>query len=123
MPLLALVIDDSMVIRHTVARFLEKRGFDVQTATDGAMALEQLKTVRPDVIFTDLQMPRLGGYELIEALKANSETADIPVLILAAKPISGSTNEATEHSIIYKDMNIDAQLTQALDQLFPSLRS
>ena len=57
MPFLALVIDDSMLIRHTVCRILEKRGFTVETATDGAAALEVLKTFRPDVIFTDLQMP------------------------------------------------------------------
>jgi two-component system chemotaxis response regulator CheY len=120
MPLLALVIDDSMLIRHTLTHFLERRGFAVHTATDGVMALEKLKTLRPDVIFTDLQMPKLGGYELIEALKANAETADIPVLILAAKPLSESTNQAPAHSMIYKDLNIDAQLTRALDSLFPS---
>ncbi|HEY1940071.1 MAG TPA: response regulator [Candidatus Angelobacter sp.] len=117
---LAFVIDDSMLIRQTMRRFLEKRGFKVETATDGIAALEALKTCRPDVIFTDLQMPGLSGYELIDALKASSETAHIPVLILAAKPLSGDAQETSAHSMIYKDLNIDAQLKQALESLFPS---
>jgi CheY-like chemotaxis protein len=99
MPLLALVIDDSMLIRQIVCRFLEKRGLEVLTATDGITALETLRTVRPDVIFTDLQMPRLGGRDFIQALKANQATADIPVLILAAKPLAGSTLEAGNATI------------------------
>jgi CheY-like chemotaxis protein len=120
MPLLALVIDDSMLIRHTVCRILQKLGFAVETATDGADALEVLKTIRPDVIFTDLQMPRLSGYELIEALKNNAETAGIPVLVIAARLISGDAPETRAHSVIYKDLNIDVQLRQALESLFPS---
>ena len=84
--MLALVIDDSMLIRHTVCRFLETRGFKVETATDGIAALEALKTIRPDLILTDLQMPQLSGYQLIDTLKANDETAGIPILVLAAKP-------------------------------------
>ena len=120
MSLLALLIDDSMLVRHTVGRFLETRGFSVEVATDGVAALETLKTVRPDIIFTDLQMPRLDGYALIDALKANPETAEIPVLVLAAKPPSGGVKETGAHSIIYKDLNVEAQLIRALESLFPS---
>jgi CheY-like chemotaxis protein len=119
MSLIALLIDDSMLIRHTVGRFLESRGFSVETATDGAAALETLKTLRPDIIFTDLKMPRLDGYALINALKANPETAGIPVLVLAAKP-SGDMKETGAHSIIYKDLNVEEQLVRALESLFPS---
>src|SRR6478735_8330420 len=110
MSLIALLIDDSMLIRHTVGRFLEARGFSVETATDGAAALETLKTIRPDIIFTDLKMPRLDGYALIDALKSNPETAGIPVLVLAAKPPSGDLKETGAHSIIYKDLNVEEQL-------------
>jgi CheY-like chemotaxis protein len=117
--MLALVIDDSMLIRHTVCRFLEARGFKVETATDGIAALEALKTIRPDLILTDLQMPRLSGYQLIDALKANEETADIPVLVLAAKPDAGKPLETRVHKVIYKDLNVEEQLNQALESLFP----
>ena len=120
MSLIALLIDDSMLISHTVGRFLEARGFSVETATDGVAALETLKTIRPDIIFTDLKMPRLDGYALINALKANPETAGIPVLVLAAKPPSGDLKETGAHSIIYKDLNVEEQLVRALESLFPS---
>jgi len=119
MPMLALVIDDSMLIRHTVCRFLENRGFTVETATDGIAALEALKSVRPDLIVTDLQMPRLSGYQLIDALKANAETAGIPVVILAARPSPGNPQETRAHNFIYKDMNVEEQLNQAMETLFP----
>lgn len=119
MPLLALVVDDSMLIRHTVSRTLERCGFSVQTATDGSFALETLKTVKPDVIFTDLQMPSLSGPELITALKANANTAAIPIVVLAAKPATGDFQETRAHSVIYKDLNIDVQLKEVLQSLFP----
>jgi CheY-like chemotaxis protein len=119
MSMLALVIDDSMLIRHTVCRFLETRGFKVETATDGIAALEVLKAIRPDLILTDLQMPRLSGYQLIDALKANEETAGIPVLVLEAKPLAGNPLETRVHTFIYKDLNVEEQLNQALESLFP----
>lgn len=65
-------------------------------------------------------MPRLDGYALIDALKTNPETAGIPVLVLAAKPSSGDLKETGAQSIIYKDLNVEAQLIQALESLFPS---
>ncbi|HET8890277.1 MAG TPA: response regulator [Candidatus Angelobacter sp.] len=120
MSLIALLIDDSMLVRHTVGRFLEARGFSVEVATDGVAALEALKNIRPDIIVTDLQMPRLDGYALIDALKANPETEGIPVLVLAAKPVSGDVKETGAHSIIYKDLNVEEQLVRALGSLFPS---
>src|SRR5690242_16770957 len=120
MPLIALLIDDSMLIRHTVGRFLESRGFSVETATDGVAALETLKAIRPDIIFTDLKMPRLDGYALIDTLKSNPETAGIPVMVLAAKPPSEDLKITGTHSIIYKDLNVEAQIIRALENLFPS---
>lgn len=119
MSMLALVIDDSMLIRHTVCRFLETRGFKVETATDGIAALDALKAITPDLILTDLQMPRLSGYQLIDALNANAETAGIPVLILAARPLHGNLPEMRAHTLIYKDLNVEEQLDQALESLFP----
>ncbi|HLK09628.1 MAG TPA: response regulator [Candidatus Angelobacter sp.] len=117
--MLALVIDDSMLIRHTVCRFLESRGFKVETAANGIAALEILKLIRPDLIVTDLQMPQLSGYQLIDALKANNETAGIPILVLAAKPLDDAPMDSRVHAFIYKDLNVEEQMDQALESLFP----
>ena len=81
----ALVVDDSMLIRHTVCRFLEKRGFEVQSATNGIEALEVLQSLQPDLIITDMQMPQMSGSEFISALKAKEEFANIPIVILAGR--------------------------------------
>src|SRR5882672_11945109 len=61
MPAVALVVDDSMLIRYTVCRFLEERGFAVESATNGVEALQILERVRPALIVTDMQMPKMTG--------------------------------------------------------------
>ncbi len=119
MSMLALVIDDSMLIRHTVCRFLESRGFKVEAAADGIAALETLELVRPDLIVTDLQMPQLSGYQLIDTLKADEQTASIPILVLAAKPLAEAPVDTRVHAFIYKDLNVEEQMDQALESLFP----
>src|SRR5437867_11661453 len=85
MPRVALVVDDSMLIRHSVCRFLEERGFAVESATNGFEALAILKTVLPDLIITDMQMPQMDGQELITNLKNAPHTKDIPIVVLAGK--------------------------------------
>jgi CheY-like chemotaxis protein len=114
MPLVALVVDDSMLIRHTVCRFLEERGFAVEAASNGLDALEALKRIHPDLIVTDMQMPKMGGSELITVLKSQPGTKDIPVVIVAGKQ---SGFEETEHRAdfaIFKDIDIEEQLAKAL---------
>lgn len=113
----ALVVDDSMLIRHTVCRFLEERGFSVQSATNGLDALEILKTVRPDIIVTDMQMPKMTGSELITALKADASTAKIPIVIVAGKQSGFQNNEKRANFAIFKDIDIEEQLTKALAAL------
>src|SRR5260370_6132790 len=120
MPQLALVVDDSMLIRHTVCRFLEERGFAVESATNGVDALDMLKTIAPDFIITDLQMPKMDGYQLIDVLRSRTETANIPIIILAGKQHAEDTRsqKCTPH-IIYKDIDIETQLQRVLDTIFP----
>src|SRR5580693_4578252 len=118
MPMVALVVDDSMLIRYTVCRFLEQRGFAVESATNGAEALEVLARIRPAVIVTDMQMPKMSGSELITAVKGKPETAEIPIIVLARR-ISGSAQPEQRASFsICKDIDIEAQLGKTLDELF-----
>jgi len=112
----ALVVDDSMLIRHTVCRYLEEQGFQVESATNGAEALEMLNSIEPDMIITDLQMPKMDGRQLIDALKARPATAKIPIVILAGK--KSSSESATEKRAdyeIFKDIDITEQLQRALE--------
>ena len=115
MSLVALVVDDSMLIRYTVCRFLEERGFAVESATNGEEALDVLKRIKPALIVTDMQMPKMSGTELITALKGNPETAGIPIIIVARKADGLDLVEKRANFAIYKDIDIEAQLAKALD--------
>jgi CheY-like chemotaxis protein len=111
----ALVVDDSMLIRHTVCRFLEERGFSVESATNGQEALETLKRVRPNLVVTDMQMPKMGGSELITALKNEPSTAKIPIVIVAGRQSGFDENEKRADFAIFKDIDIEDQLGKALE--------
>jgi CheY-like chemotaxis protein len=110
----ALVVDDSMLIRHTVCRFLEERGFAVESATNPVEALEILTRVEPQVIITDMQMPRMSGSEFITALKADLRTATIPIVILAGRQSGFENTENRANFAIFKDIDIESQLQLAL---------
>lgn len=115
MPAVALVVDDSMLIRYTVCRFLEERGFTVESATNGAEAVEILQRLTPDLIVTDMQMPKMSGSELITAVKKNPRTANVPIIIVAGRASGFDEKEKRANFAIYKDIDIQAQLQKALD--------
>jgi CheY-like chemotaxis protein len=114
MSVVALVVDDSMLIRHTVCRFLEERGFAVESATNGQEALEVLKKVRPDIIITDIQMPKMNGSELITAVKNQPALAGIPIVIVAGRQSGFEQTEKRANFTIFKDINIEDQLAKAI---------
>jgi CheY-like chemotaxis protein len=123
MPAVALVVDDSMLIRYTVCRSLEERGYAVESATNGVEALQILERAHPDVIVTDMQMPKMSGSELITALKKNPETANIPIIIVAGRASGFDEKEKRANFAIYKDIDIQSQLDKALDAVMGKSQS
>jgi CheY-like chemotaxis protein len=117
MPTVALVVDDSMLIRYTVCRFLEERGFTVESATNGVEALQVLARVTPDLIVTDMQMPKMSGSELLSELKSKPETATIPVIIVAGRGSGFDETEKRADFAIFKDIDIESQLEKALSEV------
>ena len=113
---LALVVDDSMLIRHTVCRYLEERGWTVESVVDGSEAVQALEHLRPDLIVTDMMMPRMTGTELITELKKHPETSAIPIIILCGRNSEreAKANEKRADYAIYKDIDILTQLDTAL---------
>jgi chemosensory pili system protein ChpA (sensor histidine kinase/response regulator) len=80
-----LLVDDSLSIRKFVGQMLEKAGFEVLTAVDGQDAIQQLTEQTVDVVITDLEMPRVNGYALIEDLRRRSATREVPVIVLTTR--------------------------------------
>ncbi len=80
-----MVIDDSKTIRRTAETLLKKSGCEVVTATDGFEALSKILEHRPNIIFVDIMMPRLDGYQTCSLIKNNKMLKQIPVIMLSSK--------------------------------------
>lgn len=80
-----MVIDDSKTIRRTAETLLSKAGCEVVTAIDGFDALAKIADTRPNIIFVDIMMPRLDGYQTCALIKNNSEFKKTPVIMLSSK--------------------------------------
>jgi len=80
-----MVIDDSKTIRRTAETLLKKEGCDVITANDGFEALSKIADHHPDIIFVDIMMPRLDGYQTTALIKNNKQFKSTPVIMLSSK--------------------------------------
>ncbi|ENV57971.1 protein pilG [Acinetobacter soli CIP 110264] len=80
-----MVIDDSKTIRRTAETLLQKEGYTVVTATDGFEALSKIAQTNPDIIFVDIMMPRLDGYQTCALIKNSQNYQHIPVIMLSSK--------------------------------------
>ena len=78
------MVDDSITSRSLEKSILEAHGYRVRVAVDGLEALELLRAEKADLIITDIQMPRMDGFGLVEALKADSRLKGIPVIIVSS---------------------------------------
>lgn len=79
-----LIVDDLIENLHFLTDILTKRGYKVRSVTNGNMALRTVRNTPPDVILLDIKMPDMDGYQVCEALKADEETSEIPVIFLSA---------------------------------------
>jgi CheY-like chemotaxis protein len=88
-----LIADDEIHIIHVVAIKLRNNGYEVVAAGNGAEAYELACREKPDIVVTDYQMPLMTGIELIEKLRANEPTKDIPVILLTARSFAISQEQ------------------------------
>jgi chemotaxis protein histidine kinase CheA/ActR/RegA family two-component response regulator len=89
-----LVADDSRAVRETLNRMLAGAGFVVDTAVDGARAFEMLHETRYDALVTDLELPRLGGFELLEKLRADGELSALPAIVISSRTSRANRDRA-----------------------------
>ncbi|WP_052049900.1 PAS domain S-box protein [Leptolyngbya sp. KIOST-1] len=82
---LILLADDSVDTQDLVTVLLQGQGYTVEGVTDGVAALESIRRRRPDLILTDVMMPRLDGVELLRSLRADAQTRELPIILLSAR--------------------------------------
>jgi twitching motility two-component system response regulator PilH len=80
-----LVVDDSSMVLEMVSAQLKQHGMEAIEANDGAEAVDKLKTFTPDLVVTDVVMPKMNGYELCRWIKSNASTKDVPVIMCTTK--------------------------------------
>ena len=82
---LVLVVDDSITVRRVTQRLLMREGFRVALATDGVQALERLKDEKPAVVLSDIEMPRMDGFDLVRAIRGDDKLHDLPVIMITSR--------------------------------------
>jgi chemosensory pili system protein ChpA (sensor histidine kinase/response regulator) len=96
-----LVVDDSLTMRKVLARLLEREGFEVLVAKDGLDAMQLLQETTPDVILTDIEMPRMDGFGLARNIRDDARTVHTPLIMI-------SSRTADKHQNLAKDIGVDA---------------
>ena len=84
-----LIVDDEPYILRSLRYLLAREGYDVETASDGAEGLERVRTLRPRLVFLDVMMPHMSGYEVCEQIKQDPALAGTYVILLSARGQQG----------------------------------
>jgi len=82
---LVLVVDDSITVRRVTQRLLRREGYRVALAADGLQALEQLALERPAVVLSDIEMPRMDGFDLARNIRADAKLRDLPIIMITSR--------------------------------------
>lgn len=96
-----LVVDDSLTMRKVLGRLLEREGYEVQVAKDGMDAMDMLQVSTPDIILTDIEMPRLDGFGLSRNIRDDARTVNTPLIMI-------SSRTADKHKNLAKEIGVDA---------------
>ena len=82
---LVLVVDDSITVRRVTQRLLKREGYRVALANDGVHALEKLREEKPAVVLSDIEMPRMDGFDLVRSIRSDMNLKDLPVIMITSR--------------------------------------
>jgi chemosensory pili system protein ChpA (sensor histidine kinase/response regulator) len=100
---LVLVVDDSITVRRVTQRLLQREGYRVSLAADGLQALERLAEEKPAVVLSDIEMPRMDGFDLARNIRADARTKDLPIIMITSRI-------AEKHREHAKELGVDHYL-------------
>lgn len=115
-----LIVDDDAVLLESIADLLLLSDFHVLTARNGAEALQLLQQQQPDCIISDVMMPELDGYGLLEAIRNHEAWSSIPVILITAydKPYArGAASDISPNAVLAKPFDVDQLITAIHDNL------
>lgn len=92
---LILVVDDSITVRRVTQRLLQREGYRVALASDGLQALERLQEERPSVVLSDIEMPRMDGFDLARNIRADERLKDLPIIMITSRTAEKHREHAT----------------------------
>ncbi len=91
-----MIVDDSVTVRKVTSRLMERQGFAVATAKDGVDAMNQLQTIRPDVVLLDIEMPRMDGFEVLRSVRRDENLKNLPVIMITSRTGEKHKQQAME---------------------------
>ena len=113
--------EDDPMIQKLVRAALRDSGHELHLASDGEAGLTLIRSLHPDLVFSDVSMPKMDGYQLGDALKASADTASIPLVFVTASVQRSQIEEATKHggdSVLPKPFTM-AELRSKVAELVP----
>ena len=115
---LVLVVDDSITVRRVTQRLLKREGYRVVLAADGLQALEKLQEEKPAVVLSDIEMPRMDGFDLARNIRADERLRDLPIIMITSRI-------AEKHREHAKELGVDHYLGKPYseDELMGLVRS
>jgi chemosensory pili system protein ChpA (sensor histidine kinase/response regulator) len=100
-----LIVDDSLSVRNTLLQLIQDAGFSARTARDGIEAIETLKSFKPDMVLTDMEMPNLNGVELTSHIKGRADMKGVPVIMITSR-------SQDKHRHLAEQAGVDAYITK-----------
>ncbi len=116
-----LLVEDHEELWDFLSRRLQRRGFEVTVATDGQQGLDRARELKPDIMLLDMNLPLVDGWTIARTLKADPETAGIPIIALTAHAMSGDRQKALDVGCndYHPKPVVFAQLLSQIDALIP----
>jgi chemosensory pili system protein ChpA (sensor histidine kinase/response regulator) len=113
-----LVVDDSLTARRNTAQFMRDAGFEVRTATDGLDAVTMMERWVPDIILTDMEMPRMNGLELASLVRSDAKLVHVPIVMITSRSTEKHRRQASKsgvNSYFVKPFNEDVMLDSVME--------
>jgi DNA-binding response OmpR family regulator len=115
-----LIIEDDLVLRDALEEFLISEGFEVSSAIDGEEGIQKISEQKPDLVLLDIVLPKKNGYEVLEEVKANKETANIPIVLLtnlgSAMDVEKALRLGATTYLVKADYKLD-EVTQKIKEI------